>query len=149
MILQDRDQIDRQKGCFLELTSWGKDDDVWEGSIWLDGELVFDMNYNTLPSHSYRGVRVLILQKNTTGRCHIISSQHFDIHLQHGGKEKAEDLKRYIIKQRAGTVIAMITGDEATGTIEEHLRAASTIPGTNINVVKPVLSDMGVELNGM
>ena len=87
---------------------------------------------------------MLLLQRNfTTGHCDIISSHHFDFYIK---MEAAKHLKNLLIRQRAGTVIAVITGDETTGIDKPNFHG--TIPGTHIDVVKPVLRDMGVELRG-
>ena len=149
---QECGQAESRTGCFLELTSWGYDDDVREGSIWLNGKRVLDMSFE-MSSYSvkglyvkYRGASVLVLQRNFTTGCYdIISNKHFDYYRT---REIAEDLKNHLAEQRAGAVIAVITGDEATGADAYCDSRTGTMPGTYINVVKPVLSDMGVELNG-
>ena len=128
IILQKDGQAARQSGCFLQLTSWGMNDDVWEGSIQLDGQLVADISHVSGEQDRYRGVGVLLLQKNiTTGHCDVISFRKFDFYLV-GDKEKAEDLKNHLSEQPAGTVITVVTGDEVTGARE--IGGQLLIPGS-------------------
>ena len=58
-------------------------------------------------------------------------------------------MKNHLDEQPAGTVIAVVTGDEVTGQDWKSVTSELTTPGTHINVVKPVLMGMGVDLEGM
>ena len=72
-------------------------DDVWEGSIWLDGHQVANLSYapGVEEAHRYRGVSVLLLQRNiTTGHCDVISYRIFDTY---DAQVEAEDLKNHLV----------------------------------------------------
>ena len=116
--------------------------------IWLDGHQLANLSYapGVEEESRYRGVSVLLLQRNITkGHCDVISYRIFDTY---DTQVEAEDLKNHLDEQPAGTVIAVAACDEATGQDNAYWESVTT-PGTHINVVKPVLMGMGVDLEGM
>ena len=77
------------------------------------------------------------------GYCDVISWRLFDIY---GSANNGAFLAEHLEQQPAGTIVAVITGDEPTGVDGHH---HNKTPGSGLDVVKPILEDMGVELKGM